>query len=365
MEQKQAYHILLEGSSYEIGKKLGQMSIGIPGMVLNEDAFSKEEESKVYKLFDEFCPGINEEIEGFAEVLKVPVNRVLYYAMSYLKPGCSQMAVLPSKTSNGHVLMARNYDFSDKMEGMVLTTTRVKGKYSHISSAIAQFGRADGMNEFGLAVSQSSSGMPVGNFDCPKKPVITGLQFWAVIRAVLEKCKDVDEAVKLSMQMPIAFDINMIVADPNGNAALIESFDGKKAIKRIDAASKEQFICSTNHIHLPELKELSPLSIRNSITRYDLINQTLRSEDKIDKEDLRKLLSTKYPEGLCCHHYDDFFGNLRGMIFDITEGSLEICFGSPALNSWYTFKVNDENKQQVYTVELEREESPADFYDMI
>ncbi len=365
MEQKQAYHILLEGNNYEIGKQMGKMRAGFPGLILNEDAFSKQEESQVYKLFDEFCPGIKEEVQGFADVLKVPVNRVFYYAMSYLKPGCSQMAVLPSKSSNGHVMMARNYDFSDKMEGMVLTTTRVKGRYAHISSAVAEFGRADGMNEYGLAVSQSSSGMPVGNFGCPKKPVITGLQFWAVIRSVLENCKDVDEVVKLSMEMPIAFDINMIVADPKGNAALIESFDGKKAIKRLDSRSKEQFICSTNHIHLPELKQFSPLNMRNSVTRYELINQTLGSKDKIYKEDLKKLLSTKYPEGLCCHYYDDFFGNLRGMIFDITEGTVEVCFSSPALNNWHIFKVDGEIKQQVYPVKMEREKSPAGFYDMI
>ncbi|WP_242975156.1 C45 family autoproteolytic acyltransferase/hydolase [Anaerovirgula multivorans] len=158
----------------------------------------------MYKLFDEFCPGINEEIAGFADELNIPTIQVLYYAMSYLRPGCSQMTVLPSKTKNGHTLLGRNYDFDDKMEEMTFSTTRIKGKYARIGSSIMQFGRGDGMNEHGLAVSQTSAGLPVGNFEFAVKPAIVGLQFWAVIRSVLENCKDVDEAIQWTKQMPIA-----------------------------------------------------------------------------------------------------------------------------------------------------------------
>lgn len=46
----------------------------------------------------------------------------------------------------------------------------------------------------------------------------------------------VDEAIK---EMPIAFNINMLVADKNGNAVLVETLDGRKAVKKIDAASTD------------------------------------------------------------------------------------------------------------------------------
>jgi len=45
--------------------------------------------------------------------------------------------------------------------------------------------------------------------------------------------------------MPMACNINLLVADKNGNAALIESFNGEKAVIKIDEGTKDQFICST------------------------------------------------------------------------------------------------------------------------
>ncbi|WP_094604187.1 hypothetical protein SPSIL_036230 [Sporomusa silvacetica DSM 10669] len=367
--ENQAQHIILKGSNYEVGRTLGTICKEISGFsnaMRSKTAFlTKQDETQMHKLFDEFCPGINEEIAGFAEELNIPAMQVLYYEMSYLHPGCSQVAVLPSKTKNGHTILARNYDFNDKTDEMTLSTTIIKGKYAHIGSSIMQFGRGDGMNEHGLAVSQTSAGLPVGNFEFTAKPAIVGLQFWAVIRSVLENCKDVDEAIQWTKKMPIAYNINMLVADKNGHAALIESFNGEKAVKEIDADTEEQFICSTNHVHLPELKAYAPLSMTNSLERYKLICDTLDGKEHILPEDLKRLLSTKYPEGLCCHFYDEFFGTLRSMVFDVDDGTVDVCFGSPVINIWHSFKIRDEIQQAVYPVQLEREKAPIDFYSMV
>ncbi|GMQ56246.1 hypothetical protein AN1V17_06390 [Vallitalea sediminicola] len=64
-----------------------------------------------------------------------------------------------------------------------------------------QFGRSEGINECGLMVGQTSCGMPVGNMEMMRKPAISGLQFWAVIRSLLENCKDVDEALIISQMV--------------------------------------------------------------------------------------------------------------------------------------------------------------------
>lgn len=359
----------IEGTNYEVGETLGNIYCNTPELKerfrFSEGAFTKQEEKQMIQVFDKFCPGINEEIAGFAEIMKIPERQIIYYLLSYIKPGCSQLAVLPAKTKNGNVLMARNYEFSDAFEEMTICSTQINGKYAHIGSSIMQFGRSDGLNEKGLAVSQTSAGIPVGNFEFAKKPAIVGLQFWAVIRSILENCKNVDEAIELAMKMPIAYNINMLVADKDGNAALIESFDGKKAIKIINASTDEKFICSTNHIHLPELKHYELKSMKNSILRYELIQNTINRKNKVDKEDLKKLLSSKYPKGLCCHFYDEFFGTLRGMVFDLNEGIVEVCFGSTALNKWHTFKVNEIINSNEYIAKIEKEKSPLGFWDRI
>ncbi len=367
--ERQAYHLLLEGSSRDVGKTLGGICRTVPGFEeavrLKEPFLSKQEETHMYRLFDEYCPGLNGEIAGFAEELGLPAERVFYYAMTYLRPGCSQMAVLPSRTKNGHTLMARNYDFSDSVEEMTLATTRIKGKYAHIGFSLMQFGREDGINEHGLAVSQTSAGIPVGNFEFAAKPAITGLQFWAVIRSVLENCKDVDEAIRWTKDMPIAYNINLMAADPGGRAALIETFNGKKSVKRIDGQTKEQFLHSANHVHLPELKPYAPLSMKNSLERCRIIEDALSGRDLISEADLMHLLTAKYPAGLRCNFYDEFFGTLHSMVFDVNDGIVYICFGTPAESKWYSFRAGDDVRRKSYPVFIERGTAPANFYEMI
>jgi hypothetical protein len=165
--------------------------------------------------------------------------------------------------------------------------------------------------------------------------------------------------------MPIAYNINLMVADKGGHAALIESFNGKIAVRQINADSKNQFIASTNHVHLPELQGYAPLSMQNSLVRYKLINDKLEGNKLFGREDLKQFLSDQYPVGLCCHYYDDFFGTLHSMVFDVNEGAVDVCFGSPDTNAWHTFCVFDEVLRAEYPVELSKARAPKGFYDMI
>ncbi|MGI6705800.1 MAG: hypothetical protein ACOX6S_05920 [Clostridia bacterium] len=43
---------------------------------------------------------------------------------------CSQVAVLPEKSANGHLLIARNYEYSLDDE-MIFSITRTPGAYRH------------------------------------------------------------------------------------------------------------------------------------------------------------------------------------------------------------------------------------------
>lgn len=369
MSKHQVQHILLTGSSYEVGRELAEIFSSVDGcrdsFQINDYCLSGQEEQEMLKMFDEYCPGINDEIKGLADGLGIHPRRVLYYAMTYLRPGCSQVAVLPQKTDNGHTLLARNYDFSDSVDEMTLCTTKVAGKYMHLGTSVVRLGRSDGMNEKGLAVSQSSAGLPVGNFEFARKPVIAGLQFWAVLRSVLENCRDVDEAIAWSLKMPIAYNINMLVADKTGAAALIETFNGEKAVRRIGKGDAKGYICSTNHVHLPELMAKDPFSMKNSLHRYRLICDTLDEKDNVSLEDLKELFSAKYPEGLGCQYYDDFFGTLHSLVFDVNTCTTEIRWGSPGLNEWSTITLNDTIQMSETIAYISRERAPEGFYSML
>lgn len=266
------------GTNYEIGYQLGKAAMNYPQFAEMQkcppDTFTEKQAAKMTEMFDRYCLGLNEELQGFAEAIGATRLQMVYYAMTYLTPGCSLLAVLPKLTANGHVMVARNYEFSHKMD-FSFCKTKVTGKYAHMGGSVMQFGRSEGINECGLMVGQTSCGMPVGNMEFARKPAITGLQFWAVIRSLLENCKDVPEAVQSLMDMPIAYNINLIVADKFGKAVLFETLDGQKAFQKIDGTTEKQYLHSTNHAHLPEIIELEPMAMEHSTSSFRISNRVM------------------------------------------------------------------------------------------
>ena len=52
-------------------------------------AYTEKQAAQMTEMFDCYCPGLNEELQGFAEAIKTTRLQMLYYAMTYLTPGCS------------------------------------------------------------------------------------------------------------------------------------------------------------------------------------------------------------------------------------------------------------------------------------
>jgi predicted choloylglycine hydrolase len=355
------------GSSYEVGTQIGEWVLSKPDLLqkvlLPPNVYPQNKLDEITTLLDRYCSGINEEIQGFADTIGVGRGQVLFYAMTYLERGCSLMAVLPRKTENGHTLMARNYDFNDELEEMCFASTAIEGRYRHIGSTLNWFGRGDGMNEWGLAACKASNGLPVGNFEGGQKAGVTGFQFWIVIRSILETCRNVDEAVSWAMEAPIGYNINLMLADSSDKIALFQCMNGHKAYRILDNSSDEAFLSATNHVILPELQPYEKMRIENSIIRNEAIVKTFQSKDKLAGDDLKRLLSTSYPTGLCCHYYPEFFGTLRSMIFDVTDKKIEMTFGSPQTNPWHTFEVGDLKEQEI-SVKLPIEKADKEFYNI-
>jgi predicted choloylglycine hydrolase len=369
MTHVKASYLELKGTYYEIGQKLGQITASIPPLktflTSGWHQFNSQDAALAKELFDRWCPGLNEEIQGFADALGVNPIQVTYYAMTYLIPGCSQMVLLPGLTENRRVLLARNYEFSHQMEDFTLTRTSVEGKYTHLGSSVMQLGRDEGLNEHGLAVSMSSCGFPVGAPEEMRRPALRGLQFWAVIRTLLENCKDVSESLAFLEGMPIAYNINLLLADRSGYAALVETVDGHMATKQIHSTNQIQYLHATNHVVLPELKQYEPKIMKHSFQRYDTIRQYLDHADHINPDDIKGFLLTRYPQGLCCHYYNDFFGTTKSMVMDLNEGKIDVCWGGLASNGWQTFWVNRPLEEGVQPVELSLEKPQMDLCELI
>lgn len=364
----EAYFVTLQGTDYAMGRAQAEMVRRSPGWLQffrsAPDVMNEEQFKGLASLFERYCPGLNEELQGMADGIEIPARQVMFYLASYFTAGhCSQFAVLPQATADGHVLVGRSYEFGDQQEDFRLTLTRPRGRYAHISNSALLFGRYDGFNEKGLSVTMSAGGIPVGKFEGARPPVQDGFQFWALIRSALENCATVDEAVALCKEMPMAGNPIVIFADKAGNAARAEIYGPQVKVTRAGVDEAQPWIIATNHFHDAEMLKLQGYVMGNSPVREATIQQFLSNRaPKITRQDVRELLAAPYPQGLTCHYYDEFFGTLRSMIIDLTAGELEMCFGSPLANRWYTFDLVSAPPLAAYGVTLPLEKAEASFW---
>lgn len=248
-------HCVIEGTAYEAGKQLGEMLKHDKPFIeestspfMGGKKLSKHQITRVMELYDKFCPGTNDEIKGFADTIGVNAEDVVYYfAFLQNKSGnCSHIALMPPITNDSHLYLGRNYDFYwyDKP---ILFTSRVKGQYRQIGFSCQVFGRFDGMNEHGLCIT-TSSGVINPSFN------EEGFVFPVIVRAILNNCKNVKEALELIASMEIADYRNFILVDVYDDAALVEVAASRKAVKRIENSPIDKCLFSTNHYTIQYMK---------------------------------------------------------------------------------------------------------------
>lgn len=192
------------------------------------------------------------------------------------------------------------------------------------------------MNENGLVVSMTGGGI----FGVPFKH--RGPMFWLAIRSVLDTCTSVDNALSFLETQPMTGYFTLLFADKH-SAAIVEVADGKMSTHQIYKEDTDQIVYSVNHFHLTDMKQYNKLNcgiITHSKIRQKLINNWYQSKSpNIRKEDVKSLFATLHPEGLCNHFYNDGFGTLWSMIFDITQASVDICFSAPTHNQYSAFNL--------------------------
>lgn len=351
MIDKKYQYVVLEGTSYEIGKQQAELIKDIEPLVkgmttkrprFKERGFKTFEELKNY--FEKYCPGITDELQGFADGLNVKPEELTNYGKMILNPGkCSMMAITSSVTKNNHVYMGRSYEFNDQFNDFRLISLKVKNKIRHIGFSDFFVYRDEGMNDHGLAVAISAGGVDNVKLDDPLKQ---GFPFFLVVRSILENCRTVKEAIKYLETVPVHGFWNFLINDKESNSVLFQFFNGEFAYKLVNNKTEDKILHSANHYVLPEMVQYKKYAIEwvleNSQSRYDSIKSALMKEQpNITKETIRKILSTEIYEGVCCHYYKDYMGTLFSIIFDLTDLKTEVCFGAPTHNKWHSFSFDD------------------------
>ncbi|KAI7254387.1 hypothetical protein KC345_g11269 [Hortaea werneckii] len=365
-------HIVTEGTHYEVGRALGAYYKQDAALIsflsspfMGASPLLPSAVDNAMENFEKYCPGLNEEIKGFADETGVKAEAAVFY-YSYFQPSghCTQAAIRTVPQDGGHAYQMRTYDFGWEdapYNQLLLSTTRVKGKPAHIGFALQLFGRYDGMNDAGLSVTTTSGRI---------RPEMTGegFIFPGVVRALLDSCETTEEAVLLMRSMPVSDYRNFLISDAHGSIALIETAGTHKEIQypaAVAGGSSNSLVLSANHYTIPAMQVHNLQVMENSRTRFEALRLTLTDElaNKAPVAAMKAAAGKEYPEGICCHHYSEGFGTLWSMVLDSTAGEAHICFGSPGRNTWRSFGFNDPAGVSRYHAVLPDSPSAAGFWD--
>jgi predicted choloylglycine hydrolase len=349
-------HIVLEGTSYEVGKMQGEIiketkdKNALASFASNDDVPEKlgfENFNEMKALYEELCPGIMEELQGLADSLDIPVEKIAFYQESFSPGHCAHAVAFPAITKDDHVYVGRSYESSIKDHESIwdvsdwrLCTTRVKGKSHHIGFSSLLLGRIDGLNQYGLSITLS--GGTVADWSSWKS--YRGMDFMIIFRSILDNCKTVKEAIELLKSTPPITYAHIMVVDRTGNAALMEIAGNQFAMKEINEASDEEYLIATNHYRLGDLPQYNKKEgvMGHSTARYRAIESSIKEDSpKVTRETFRDVLTREIPDGCFCPYYSYNLGTLRSMIFDLTDGNVEVCFGAPTHNDWHKFALDD------------------------
>jgi len=365
MEKKNISYFTLEGSHEEIGRQIALKTPPKSGVIKAPDTFTDAELKEALDLYNKYCPGLVRELESYATACEVSIRDIAFTWMTYLRPRCSGLIVKGSLMDDGHTRLIRNYEFDLEHEELSLYETKPEGKYAHIGGGIVLFGRSEGINECGLAVSMSSCGLPVSNLSEMRPPKIKGLQFWAVIRSLLENCKDVDEALTLVMTMPIAYNINLLFADANGNGCIFETMDGECSYESITPENKKKYLCATNHIAIRSFQHLEPYAMKNSVVRLQMIENFMKDKNRLTESEIRDVFVKKYPEGLSSRYYDDYFGTIKTVVMDTKTRTFKIHWLFEEENGWETYQLGKAYEDHTLEKYYVKERANVSFFESV
>ncbi len=287
-------HPRVKGTHYEMGHHYGSLlrrnGIVIPEQVKERVDFGQRSEDEVSRIF----PEVLDEIRGLAEGCQIPYEQVASFILGIgafpAEPfACSIFAA----STNVDVIFGRNHDFYYRFKNCTEAyLTCPDDAYSSIGHSDVFVGRADGVNNQGLAVGITA---------VEELAVRPGMNFALAVRYVLERCANTKEGVKALSNMRHSAASSFLLADSSGDLTVVEAAPEWVRTRRPE--KEENFLLCTNHFLHPEMLEVENQKERcwDSEVRYRSIYESLKSKNgEITLDDAQKILSSH--EGYVCFH---------------------------------------------------------------
>jgi hypothetical protein len=245
--------------------------------------------------------------------------------------GCSAFVLGPGATRDGHTLLGRAFDFEAGEQfdrDKVVFFVRENGAIPFASVAWpGLIGVMSGMNAEGVAV--------VVNGARAREPRAEGEPVVFALRDVLERARDVDEAVALLKAQPVMVSHLVLVADAKGRSAVVERAPGVPATVR--AQPDPDRVPLTNHFEGELASDPKNLAVRAKTTtgpRRERLDEMLKEVGPREADVQRAvaiLRDHKCANGVACALGDrreiDALIATHGIVADTTDRVLWVSAG--------------------------------------
>jgi len=321
MEYKM-YHPRFTGTHYETGFKFGQILkkqyVDFNSIIKLNDYqldFGVQSEKILSRVYPEVCS----EVKGITDGLQYSYEKFSAWllCMACCLKGCTAFCF----NYKGQIVFGRNNDLPPELKKLSQSILyRPDSGYSFLGNTSSMVHLEEGMNEKGLVAAMT--------FVIPKfiKP---GLNSVFIVRYVLEKCTNTEEAITAIKDIPVSSAGNVILADKSGNMAIVEFIPGKVNIRM--PSTNEKFLAVANDFISNEMKEHNDNGpdIYSSHERYLTACSSLKNMNANDSINYAKgILSGKY--GFMCQYKKETnCDTIWSSVFDLTNNKAYRAEGNP------------------------------------
>ena len=330
------YHLRLKGGHYEMGMKRGKIfnkcRLTFP---LQLDDFQLEHGRQSEKALRKFFPEVCEEIRGVSDTIGADY---LHFASWMLCMGCCMYNLennFPVEirgctafayTRNGKLIYGRNNDLPpflrDGCKSEIYAPTG--GNRFHITTSSFINGE-EGLNEHGLAVAMTFVMTEL-------KKIRAGFNSCFIVRYLLEKAVNSEQAVSLLCKLPVASNCNILLADKSGRMVVVECTPTIQKIREAEIFHEDRIVCTVNSFVSDEMRPYDDAhgndydSHRRYKTVMDSFSSGLLKDDLI--ETTMQLLRGEY--GFMCQYDNEpDFETVWSSIFDLESLTVYRAEGDP------------------------------------
>lgn len=341
------YHTRLKGSHYEMGVKRGKIfkrgGIFFP---LRLDEFQLAHGKESERILREFFPEVCEEIRGVADTVEADYLRFAswmlcmgccMYNLEQNIPvevrGCTAFACMTDgngKTggqTESRVLYGRNNDLPPYLRKGCNSEIYAPAGGSRFQITTSSFiNGEEGLNEHGLAAAMTFVMTDL-------KKIRPGFNSCFIVRYLLEKAKNTEQALSLLMKLSIASNCNILLADRSGNMAVAECTPSVKRIREAESFDGGRIVCTVNSFTSDEMRDWDDAGGNDydSHKRYKTVMDGFRKYMLCGQEmveEAEKLLRGEY--GFICQYDEEpDFETVWSSIFDLNSLDVYHAEGDP------------------------------------